>query len=90
MGLYISPLESAIGWSNMFDDFRERSVEHIGRMVTNSLSRLDKVIGEKLPGTAFLRCTTHLKCNMLTRGAMVTRRRWTMICGRCSHGRQEL
>lgn len=67
LGLYNSPIESAAGWANMFDDLRERGVEHIGLMVADGLSGLDKVIGEKFPGTAFQRCTTHLKRNMLAR-----------------------
>ena len=36
-------------------------------MVADGLSGLDKVIGEKFPGTALQRCTTHLKRNMLAR-----------------------
>ena len=67
LGLYNSPIESASGWSNMFDDLRDRGVERIGLMVADGLSGLDKVIGEKFPGTAFQRCTTHLKRNMLAR-----------------------
>lgn len=67
LGLYNSPIESAAGWANMFDDLRERGVGHIGLVVADGLSGLDKVIGEKFPGTAFQRCTTHLKRNMLAR-----------------------
>ena len=67
LGLNNSPTESASGWSNMVDDLRDRGVERIGLMVADGLSGLDKVIGEKLPGTAFQRCTTHLKRNMLSR-----------------------
>ena len=64
LGLYNNPIERA----NMFDDLLERGVEHIGLMVADGLSGLDKVIGEKFPGTAFQRYTTHLKRNMLARG----------------------
>ena len=67
LGIYNSPVESATGWGYMFDDLHERGVECIGLMVADGLSGLDKVIGEKFPGTAFQRCTTHLKRNMLAR-----------------------
>ena len=67
LGIYNSPVESATGWGYMFDDLHERGVESIGLMVADGLSGLDKVIGEKFPGTAFQRCTTHLKRNMLAR-----------------------
>ena len=67
LGIYNSPIESANGWGNMFDDLHERGVESIGLMVADGLSGLDKVIGEKFPGTALQRCTTHLKRNMLAR-----------------------
>ena len=67
LGIYNSPVESATGWGYMFDDLHERGVECIGLMVADGLSGLDKVIGEKFPGTALQRCTTHLKRNMLAR-----------------------
>lgn len=67
LGIYNSPVESATGWGYMFDDLHERGVECIGLMVADGLSGLDKVIGEKFPGTAFQRCTTHLNRNMLAR-----------------------
>ena len=67
LGIYNSPIESANGWGNMFDDLHERGVESIGLMVADGLSGLDKVIGEKFPGTALQRCTTQLKRNMLAR-----------------------
>ncbi len=67
LGIYNSPVESANGWGNMFDDLHERGVECVGLMVADGLTGLDKVIGEKFPGTAFQRCTTHLKRNMLAR-----------------------
>lgn len=67
LGIYNSPIESANGWGNMFDDLHERGVESIGMMVADGLSGLDKVIGEKFPGAALQRCTTHLKRNMLAR-----------------------
>ena len=67
LGIYNSPVESSTGWGYMFDNLHERGVECIGLMVADGLSGLDKVIGEKFPGTAFQRCTTHLKRNMLAR-----------------------
>ena len=45
----------------------ERGVEQVGLMVADGLFGLDSVIGEKFPGVAFQRCTTHLKRNMLAR-----------------------
>ena len=51
----------------MFDDLHERGVESIGLMVADGLTGLDKVIGEKFPGAALQRCTTHLKRGMLAR-----------------------
>ena len=67
LGIYSSPIESANGRGNMFDDLHERGVESIGLMVADGLSGLDRVMGEKFPGVAFQRCTTHLKRNMLAR-----------------------
>ena len=67
LGIYNSPIESANGRGNMFDDLHERGVESIGLMVADGLSGLDRVMGEKFPGAAFQRCTTHLKRNMLAR-----------------------
>ena len=67
LGIYNSPVESATGWGYMFDDLRERGVERVGLTVADGLSGLDRVIGEKFPGAAFQRCTTHLKRNMLAR-----------------------
>lgn len=67
LGIYDSPIESASGWGNMFDDLHERGVESIGLMVADGLSGLDRVIGEKFPGAAFQRCTTHLKRDKMAR-----------------------
>ena len=67
LGIYNNPQESATGWGLMFDDLHERSVECIGLMVADGITGLDVVIGEKFPGTAFQRCTTHLKRDMMAR-----------------------
>jgi transposase-like protein len=49
----------------MFDKLRSRGVQKIGLMVADGITGLDTVIGQKFPGTAFQRCTTHIKRNML-------------------------
>lgn len=67
LGIYNNPLESATGWGEMFLDLRNRGVERIGLMVADGLTGLDAIIGEKFPGTAFQRCTTHLKRDMIAR-----------------------
>ena len=65
LGIYNSPVESAAGWGCMFGDLHGRGVERVGLMVADGLPGLDRVVGEMFPGTAFQRCTTHLKRNML-------------------------
>ena len=67
LGIYNNPRESATGWGLLFDDLHERSVECIGLMVADGITGLDVVIGEKFPGTALQRCTTHLKRDMMAR-----------------------
>lgn len=65
LGIYNNPVESATGWGDMFDKLRSRGVQKIGLMVADGITGLDTVIGQKFPGTAFQRCTTHIKRNML-------------------------
>ena len=50
---------------DLFDKLRSRGVQKIGLMVADGITGLDTVIGQKFPGTAFQRCTTHIKRNML-------------------------
>lgn len=67
LGIFNIPTESATGWGQIFDELKERGVEHIGLMVADGIKGLDTVIGEKFPGTPLQRCVTHLKRNMLAR-----------------------
>lgn len=67
LGIYNNPRESATGWGDMFEDLHDRGVESIGLMVADGLTGLDVIIGEKFPETAFQRCTTHLKRDMMAR-----------------------
>ena len=67
LGIFNLPQESATGWSDIFDNLKERGVQRIGLMVADGIKGLDTVIGEKFPGTPLQRCVTHLKRNMFAK-----------------------
>ena len=67
LGVFNIPEESATGWGDIFDKLKERGVRRVGLMVADGIRGLDKVIGEKFPGTPLQRCVTHLKRNMFAK-----------------------
>lgn len=67
LGIFNIPTESAEGWGGIFDTLKERGVESIGLMVADGIKGLDRVVGEKFPGTPLQRCVTHLKRNMFAK-----------------------
>ena len=67
LGIFNIPIESAAGWSEIFDVLKERGVRKIGLMVADGIKGLDAVVGEKFPGTPLQRCVTHLKRNMFAK-----------------------
>lgn len=67
LGILNLPTESAAGWGDIFDKFKERGVKHVGLIVADGIKGVDSVIGEKFPHTPLQRCVTHLKRNMFTK-----------------------
>ena len=67
LGIFNIPVESATGWSQIFDTLKDRGVEKVGLVVADGIKGLDTVIGEKFPGTPLQRCVTHLKRNMFAK-----------------------
>lgn len=67
LGIFNLPTESASGWKVMFEDLKQRGLEHIELIVADGLSGLDSVVGESYPGASLQRCVTHLKRDMLCR-----------------------
>jgi transposase-like protein len=67
LGIFNMPTESATGWSDIFDQLKERGVRRVGLMVADGIKGLDVVVGEKFPGTPLQRCVTHLKRNLLSK-----------------------
>ncbi len=67
LGIFNIPEESATGWGQIFDSLKDRVVEKVGLVVSDGIKGLDKVVGEKFPGTPLQRCVTHLKRNMFAK-----------------------
>lgn len=61
------PVESAVGWGEIFDALKDRGLQRVGLMVADGIKGLDTVVGEKFPGTQLQRCVTHLKRNMFAK-----------------------
>lgn len=67
LDIFNIPTESAIGWGEIFDTFKDRSVEKRGLMVADGIKGLGTVVGEKFPGTPLQRCVIHLKRNLFAK-----------------------
>lgn len=61
------PVESAMGWGEIFDSLKDRGLQRVGLMVADGIKGLDTVVGEKFPSTPLQRCVTHLKRNMFAK-----------------------
>jgi len=59
------PAETSTSWSLVFEDIKERGVESIGLVVSDSLSGIDRAVTEKL-GAPHQKCTLHLQRNILS------------------------
>lgn len=67
LGIFNIPTESAAGWDDIFRRLKERGLERLGLVVADGIKGLDKVVGERFPGTPLQRCVTHLKRNMFAK-----------------------
>lgn len=59
LGIFNLPTESASGWKVMFEDLKQRGLEHIELIVADDLSGLDSVVSESYPG-ASLQGVSHI------------------------------
>lgn len=66
IGIFNKPTERALGWGEMLKDLYGRGVGSIGLMCADGLKGLVDIIREVFPGTKLQRCTTHLKCNIIS------------------------
>ena len=80
LGIFNIPIESAAGWSEIFDVLKERGVRKIGLMVADGIKGLDAVVGEKFPGTPLQRCVPHLNAICSPKSVIVTRALWQQTC----------
>jgi len=58
------PQESATAWELIFAEIKERGVESVGIVVSDSLAAIDKSIASQL-GCAHQKCTVHLQRNLM-------------------------
>lgn len=54
------PTESTTNWECVFDNLRERGVEHVGIIVSDNLKGIDSGIAKKFPSSAHQKCCVHL------------------------------
>lgn len=59
------PQESATGWELIFDSLKQRGLESVGIIISDSLTGLDTSISKHFRGTTHQKCTVHLTRNLL-------------------------
>lgn len=59
------PTESAGGWSDVFEELKQRGVEELGLVVADGLNGLNDALAKHFSGTPLQRCVVHLQRNAL-------------------------
>lgn len=61
------PTESATGWQGLFNELRQRGLEHVGLVVADGLTGLEDAVTQVWPGTPLQWCVTHIKRQTLSK-----------------------
>ena len=59
MGLYHLPRESAEGWKQVFQDFKQRGFQQAGLVLCDELSGIETALQQHLPHRAIQCCLVH-------------------------------
>lgn len=67
LGIVSFPSESAGGWKMALEELRRRGLTHIGLMVADGITGLDRAVAEVFTATPLQWCVTHIKRGVLNR-----------------------
>ncbi|MCG8479602.1 MAG: transposase [Spirochaetales bacterium] len=65
LGVYNLPSESAEGWREVIQDFKQRGVRRCLMIIADGIAGLEAVVQEELPTTKLQKCIVHKKRNVL-------------------------
>jgi len=77
LGYILSPNESAVIWSELFNNLKERGCQKVNLFVTDGLSGITEAISSAFPMAKIQRCLVHVQRNIFSKARVKDRKEIT-------------